>query len=164
MCERQVKNRSNVRLKAIQQWMSKSVSICCFVWISNFETKTSKSHNICCCDCIAFNGIFGFWFTGLNSDFRLCFMSTSNPQSHTLINLHLHSCLVKENAAPQLNETTPEDTSTPHVQPVTVYEDSPVNASDTRNSILEFENNEHNRQVLDELFDLLLEVSDMTGE
>lgn len=91
-------------------------------------------------------------------------MSTSNPQSHTLINLRLHSCLVKENAAPQLKETTPEDTSTPHVQPVTVYEDSPANASDTRNSILEFENNEHNRQVLDELFDLLLEVSDMAGE
>lgn len=59
---------------------------------------------------------------------------------------------------------TPHDASTPQAQPATVDDDSPTNAGNSEDPILEFEDNEHNHQVLDELFELLLEVPEMTGE
>lgn len=85
-------------------------------------------------------------------------MTNADKQSPTT---YIHTfilCLVKKKAAPPQIETTPENAS--QVQPVVVDADSTANAG----SIVEFDDNEHNRQVLDELFELLLEVPLMNGE
>lgn len=102
-------------------------------------------------------------------NFWLCFiLCATNIDEQSPITYTKYStftlCLAKKNAALQPNEAIPTDASTSQVQPVAVVDDTPANAGDSGNPIQEFDNNERNRKIFDELFDLLFEVPDMTGE